>query len=86
MHSSIFSNKWGFLLFKVLLVTILSICTVPSVLAQNGWTMQFTPVSFGTLSDIFFTDEATGWAVGRDDRNNQAVIVHTTNGGAQWTL
>uniref|UniRef100_A0A7V3PT29 Photosynthesis system II assembly factor Ycf48/Hcf136-like domain-containing protein n=1 Tax=candidate division WOR-3 bacterium TaxID=2052148 RepID=A0A7V3PT29_UNCW3 len=34
--------------------------------------------------DVYFADHNTGWVVGGNDRNFQAVILHTTDGGISW--
>lgn len=48
------------------------------------WTIQSTPITNGWLTDVYFVDENTGWAVGYDDASDQAAIIHTTNGGEEW--
>ena len=41
---------------------------------------------FGTLNDVFFTDETNGWVVGGDENNYGPVILHTTDGGINWII
>ena len=53
---------------------------------DTSWTIQSLPFTNGYLDDLCLTDGNTGWAVGFDDNVEQAVIVHTTNGGDEWTL
>lgn len=35
--------------------------------------------------DVYFADYNTGWVVGGDDRNFQAVVLYTNDGGNSWT-
>ena len=44
------------------------------------WTTQFGPLSSGVLRAIYMENAMQGWAVGDD-----ALILHTTNGGAAWS-
>ncbi|MFQ5572131.1 MAG: YCF48-related protein [Rhodothermales bacterium] len=57
------------------------------VYAQNStWTLLPLPFDNGALDDLHFTDKDTGWAVGFDADTDDAVILHTTNQGDDWTL
>jgi hypothetical protein len=51
------------------------------------WKAQTLPnnlsSSTSNLSSVAFADASNGWAVGVLD--DEAVILHTTNGGATWT-
>ncbi|MCK5136979.1 MAG: T9SS type A sorting domain-containing protein [Bacteroidales bacterium] len=63
-----------------LFVTVFFLCISTVFLAQNfEWTEQSSGVT-DALNDVFFTDNLTGWAVGRN-----GVIVSTTDGGQNWT-
>jgi photosystem II stability/assembly factor-like uncharacterized protein len=46
----------------------------------TNWKVQFTAVA--PLSDVFFLDENTGWAVGG---GVAGIILNTTDGGGTWT-
>ncbi|MEO0122560.1 MAG: YCF48-related protein [candidate division WOR-3 bacterium] len=55
----------------------------------SSWTTQGAPVS-GSLKSIYFINPNEGWIVGGDyDTINQqginGLILHTTNGGTNWT-
>ena len=51
-----------------------------AIIAQNfNWTAQNSGVTV-SLTDVFFVDNQTGWAVGND-----GTIVNTTDGGQTWT-
>ncbi len=51
-----------------------------AIFAQNfDWTAQNSGVTV-SLTDVFFVDNQTGWAVGND-----GTILSTTNGGQDWT-
>ncbi len=55
----------------------------------NGWYQQFLPNIGGrTISDIFFLDSLTGWAVTpyRQQQNDTAFVLKTTNGGDNWSI
>jgi len=62
--------------YLILLTIILSFFTIP-VIAQ--WTGQSSGTSERLLS-VFFIDENSGWTVG-----DRGTIIHTTNGGTNWT-
>ena len=47
--------------------------------ASNNIPIEATLRNDASLSDVFFTDEANGWAVG-----DRGVVWHTTNGGTSW--
>jgi len=38
------------------------------------------------LQDVVFTDADHGWATGYNNKNNQALIMRTTDGGAHWKV
>ncbi len=54
----------------------------------GGWTQQFMPNLNGMpISDIFFLDSLTGWAVTGDGLPNDSnYILKTTNSGDNWTV
>ena len=60
------------ILFFLLLLT--QICS-----AQWYWQNPLPTGNF--LSDVYFIDESTGWAVGEN-----GTIVKTTDGGTNWTI
>jgi len=54
----------------------------------SGWYQQFLPNLNGRgISDIFFLDSLTGWAVTASlGQNDTAYILKTTNGGDNWSI
>ena len=62
---------------KICAITIMFI-TLNQVSAQ--WTDQTSGIS-NDLNDVYFINNSTGWAVGR-----QGKILYTNNAGATWTL
>jgi len=59
-----------------------------TTLAQEGWIKQNSGTSFH-LNSICFVNDTTGWIAGAKENNywhgfEQAVILHTTDGGLSW--
>jgi len=55
----------------------------------SGWYEQFLPnIGNRTISDIFFLDSLTGWAVTpyRQQQNDTAYVLKTINGGDNWFI
>ncbi len=54
----------------------------------NGWYQQFMPNLGGRqISDIFFLDSLTGWAVTNSlGQNDTAYVLKTSNSGDNWTI
>ena len=55
----------------------------------SGWYQQFLPNIGGRqISDIFFLDSLTGWAVTpyRQQQDDTAFVLKTTNGGDNWVI
>ncbi len=53
----------------------------------NTWNMQTSPTQY-SISDLYFVNAATGWTVGGKPRtftNPVREILHTTDGGNNWT-
>lgn len=48
------------------------------------WTEVAPPLTDGTLIDIFFLDEQTGWVVGAS--GDDGLVLKTTDGGANWEV
>lgn len=65
-------------IFSLLISVLLPISTLYS--QQNLWTKLNSP-TIQPLKRVFFVDSLYGWAVG-----DSGTIVHTTNGGLNWTL
>jgi len=53
---------------------------IHTVDGQN-WETQTNPNNSEVLLDVYFLDENEGWIVG-----NSGLVMHTTNGGAVWTI
>jgi len=54
----------------------------------SGWYQQFLPdLSGRQISDVFFLDSLTGWAVTPyTHQNDTAFVLKTTNGGNNWLI
>ncbi len=66
---------------------LLLICFSENIIAQSeSWTFISTPFEYGTLYDIKFANENTGWAVGYNEGNNCLVILNTTDAGSNWQI
>ena len=77
---------------KILLTVFITIFlllgfAVPVNMVGN-WTQQFMPDLNGMpISDIFFLDSLTGWAVTNNNMpNDSGYILKTTNGGDNWII
>jgi photosystem II stability/assembly factor-like uncharacterized protein len=51
----------------------------------DTWALQHAEPDV-LLKSVYFIDANTGWAGGQDYMVNEAVVLHTTNGGQNWTL
>ena len=52
-----------------------------------GWYQQFMPNIGGRqISDIFFLDSLTGWAVTNNPNQDSAYVLKTTNSGDNWFI
>lgn len=49
------------------------------------WTTQYSGTTYN-LTGVKFVDANNGWAVGIDGYSSANVIVHTTDGGATWSV
>jgi photosystem II stability/assembly factor-like uncharacterized protein len=50
----------------------------------DTWMEVVPPLTEGTLIDIFFLDEQTGWVVGAS--GDDGLVLKTTDGGASWEV
>jgi photosystem II stability/assembly factor-like uncharacterized protein len=59
----------------------------PVILHTNDgetWAEQDSGIEQGSLSDVFFIDAKTGYAVGQDFSTGFPIILRTTDGGETW--
>jgi len=62
-------------------LVLVFILIIPAITnAQNYWLSSYSPTN-NNLKSVVFIDSLKGWAVG-----DTGVIIHTSNGGANWTI
>lgn len=61
------------------------VCGIDIIYHYNGTTWVGQGGPSGTRNGIHFVDNNNGWIVGSDGNGN-GQIIHTTNGGTNWTL
>ncbi|MGC9110482.1 MAG: WD40/YVTN/BNR-like repeat-containing protein [candidate division WOR-3 bacterium] len=49
----------------------------------DSWEIVYRDTTYD-FYDVYFADRNNGWVVGGDDRNFQAIVLHTTDGGVSW--
>ncbi len=64
---------------KTIIIIIILVASVNLSFSQNGWFYQNSGVT-SRISDIFFIDSQTGWAITDSTR-----VLKTTDGGNNWT-
>ena len=83
-------KKLTYKLLDFLFISIILLFTVGVNLQDNpppGWYQQTLPVN-DQINDIFFLDSLNGWIVtlGSTSNNDTGYILHTTNGGENWSI
>ncbi|MBL8017597.1 MAG: hypothetical protein JNK43_10020, partial [Ignavibacteria bacterium] len=74
-----------------LLITIILLrgFTLPLNPPNGNWQQQFLPDIGGrNITDVFFLDSITGWAVtnARNQTNDTIYVLQTINGGGSWSI
>lgn len=64
---------------KIAIVLILMVISATSY-GQDGWVWQNPLPQGNALEGVYFTDASNGWSVG-----DNGTIMHTTDGGNNWT-
>lgn len=68
------------ILYKLIIITIVSLLIQANVYAEYGWFEQSSTTS-KFLYGVFFNDSLNGWAVG-----DEGLILHTSDGGNNWQI